>query len=373
MLKFDSEPSTRVLLWDIDGTLIRIKRPNSSSPHKNVLLKRGHAFDPSVVGLSGRTDFEVFQELTKGELDRNVLSVAFKELDEESRRLDEISTLSNVATSKFDIVYYKFFNVGVFNKKDWYKNNALYWGILDSSESAAITADRNSQNLTGYGAANPVFVDAYELPIGIPVSDRTNNILLNEFTYDETTDTYTGYAFALYAYDIAATSASTYTGKTKVDVYEFQATPNSKYHKKLAATLRSRGEYITDSLGFHVDSTTVGYSQIATAQTNPFATFEITGATTGGTQFTYSVSLDKTKKNYIKNVLGTGAYDKDTYLFAEEVFDSTLKKGWAFGEIKGLHYEVLPINNWDHFKFQFQSPLMEQRLHHLQFQIKNNY
>ena len=92
MLKFDSEPSTRVLLWDIDGTLIRIKRPNSSSPHKNVLLERGHAFDPSVVGLSGRTDFEVFQELTKGELDRNVLSMAFKELDEESRRLDEIST-----------------------------------------------------------------------------------------------------------------------------------------------------------------------------------------------------------------------------------------------------------------------------------------
>ena len=92
MLKFDSEPSTRVLLWDIDGTLIRTKRPNSYSPHKNVLLKGGHAFDPSVAGLSGRTDFEVFQELTKGELDRNVLSMAFKELDEESRRLDEIST-----------------------------------------------------------------------------------------------------------------------------------------------------------------------------------------------------------------------------------------------------------------------------------------
>jgi phosphoglycolate phosphatase-like HAD superfamily hydrolase len=92
VLKFDSGPSTGVLLWDIDGTLIRIKRPNSSSPHKNVLLKRGHTFDPSVVGLSGRTDFEVFQDLTKGELDRNVLSMAFKELDEESRRLDEIST-----------------------------------------------------------------------------------------------------------------------------------------------------------------------------------------------------------------------------------------------------------------------------------------
>ena len=71
---------------------MRIKRPNSTSPHKNVLRKRGHAFDPSVVGLSGRTDFEVFQELTKGKLDRNMLSKAFNELDEESLELDEIST-----------------------------------------------------------------------------------------------------------------------------------------------------------------------------------------------------------------------------------------------------------------------------------------
>jgi len=92
VLKFDSEPIAGVILWDIDGTLIRIKRPNSTSPHKNVLHMRGHTFDPSVVGLSGRTDFEVFQELTKGELDGYELSMAFNELDEESRRLDEIST-----------------------------------------------------------------------------------------------------------------------------------------------------------------------------------------------------------------------------------------------------------------------------------------
>jgi phosphoglycolate phosphatase len=92
VLKFDSEPIAGVILWDIDGTLIRIKRPNSTSPHKNVLHMRGHTFDPSAVGLSGRTDFEVFQELTKGELDGYELSMAFNELDEESRRLDEIST-----------------------------------------------------------------------------------------------------------------------------------------------------------------------------------------------------------------------------------------------------------------------------------------
>jgi phage tail sheath protein FI len=271
--------------------------------------------------------------------------------------IDEISALANVSTTKFDTAYYKFFNVGTFTNKDWYKNNVLYWGILDSTESAAITTERNAAGLTGFGPANPLFVDSYELPLGIPVSDRTNNILLNEFTYDETTDIYTGYAFAMYTYDVEATSASTYTGKTKIEVYEFEAEPNTKYHKKLAATLRSRGAYITDALGYHVDSTSIGFSQFDAAQTNPFATFDITGVTTGSTNFTYSVSLDKTKKNYIKNVLGKDTFDKDPFLFVEEVYDASLKKGWAFGEIKGLHYELLPINNWDHYKFQFQSPV----------------
>jgi phosphoglycolate phosphatase-like HAD superfamily hydrolase len=92
VLKFDSESIAGVILWDIDGTLMRTKRPNSTSPHKNVLRKRGYPFDPSVAGLSGRTDYEVFQELTKGELGRDMLLMAFEELDPESNKLDEAST-----------------------------------------------------------------------------------------------------------------------------------------------------------------------------------------------------------------------------------------------------------------------------------------
>ena len=91
VLKFDSESIAGVILWDIDGTLMRTKRPNSNSPHKNVLRKRRYRFDPSVAGLSGRTDYEVFQELTKGELGRDFLLMAFEELDQESNKLDEVS------------------------------------------------------------------------------------------------------------------------------------------------------------------------------------------------------------------------------------------------------------------------------------------
>ena len=58
-----SKPTSGVLLWDIDGTLIRTKRPNSSSTHKNVLRRQGYIFDEAKVGFSGLTDCEVFLEL----------------------------------------------------------------------------------------------------------------------------------------------------------------------------------------------------------------------------------------------------------------------------------------------------------------------
>ncbi len=95
MPKFDSETTTGVLLWDIDGTLIRIKRLNSSSPHKNVLRKLGFSLNELNVGLSGRTDYEIMLDLTKdngGKHDENLLKGAFKDLDEESQRLDGEST-----------------------------------------------------------------------------------------------------------------------------------------------------------------------------------------------------------------------------------------------------------------------------------------
>ena len=89
-----SKPTSGVLLWDIDGTLIRTKRPNSSSPHKNVLRRRGFMFDETKVGLSGFTDYEVFLELVnnRDELSETQLRSIFHDLDEEARNLDEGST-----------------------------------------------------------------------------------------------------------------------------------------------------------------------------------------------------------------------------------------------------------------------------------------
>ena len=342
---------------------------------KSYLSQSNQLFVTRVLGLSGYNAGMAYAIRTLGSCDKTTLAYSdtsyvfdftvdisgtvpgqFVVSGTSTEVIDHIGALTGIDTAKFDTAYYKFFNVGTYITRDWFKNNALYWGILDSSEQSAIVLDRNSQQLTGQGPATPAFLDAYELPIGVPVSDRTDDILINEFTFDESTDQYNGTSFALFAYDITGVTATVYAGKIKLSVYDYVCSPNQKYHKKTVATLRSRGQYISNQLGFAVDASTVGYDQFNAALTNPFANFDITGVTTGGTNFSYSVSLDNTKKNYIKNVLGTQAFDKDTFMFAEEVYDSVLRKGWNYNQIKGLHQTLVPINTWDHYKFQFQSP-----------------
>ena len=88
-------PEPGVLLWDIDGTLLRVKREDSSSPHKSVLKYQGFIFKDSDTRLSGRTDFEILLELTKETsecIDKGIFLPVFKALDKESSKLDKIST-----------------------------------------------------------------------------------------------------------------------------------------------------------------------------------------------------------------------------------------------------------------------------------------
>ena len=91
MPKNNSSDAPRVLLWDIDGTLIRTKRPNSSSPHVNVLRSLGCEANNLHSDLSGLTDYDVLVEIandTKKEFDARLLERAFHDLDIESRQLD---------------------------------------------------------------------------------------------------------------------------------------------------------------------------------------------------------------------------------------------------------------------------------------------
>ena len=84
----------RLMLWDIDGTLVRTSRPSSLSPHVNALMSLGYPVSNDPIDLSGSTDYEVILELLKKSkilLKENKLREIFTEIDKEAQQLDLIS------------------------------------------------------------------------------------------------------------------------------------------------------------------------------------------------------------------------------------------------------------------------------------------
>jgi phosphoglycolate phosphatase-like HAD superfamily hydrolase len=84
----------RLLLWDIDGTLVRTSRPSSLNPHVNALMRLGYSVSNDSIDLSGSTDYEVILELLKKSeitLKENKLREIFTEIDKEAQQLDLIS------------------------------------------------------------------------------------------------------------------------------------------------------------------------------------------------------------------------------------------------------------------------------------------
>ena len=84
----------RLLLWDIDGTLVQTRRPGSLNPHVNALRRLGYPVSDHPIHLSGSTDYEVIIELlkiNKISIMGNKLREVFIEIDKEAQKLDLIS------------------------------------------------------------------------------------------------------------------------------------------------------------------------------------------------------------------------------------------------------------------------------------------
>jgi phosphoglycolate phosphatase len=97
MINSPSPSNVGIIMWDIDGTLLNVNRPNSVSPHKNVLQKKGLLPHSFINEFSGFTDYEVLLALIQengSTADQELLMGAFMDLDEESNSLDAISNFN---------------------------------------------------------------------------------------------------------------------------------------------------------------------------------------------------------------------------------------------------------------------------------------
>lgn len=139
---------------------------------------------------------------------------------------------------------------------------------------------------------------------------------------------------------------------TTVKVYEFTDLfeENEEYKNNIVAVIRSRAKYVDEKLKFF-DNPTINFTD--NVLKNPKGNFDIT--TTGDTY--YEVSLDDTKKNFIKNVLGETNSDKNGEFYCEQVYNSLLNKGVSEYKICGLRYDDESTNNFYDYKSEFQTPV----------------
>jgi hypothetical protein len=157
------------------------------------------------------------------------------------------------------------------------------------------------------------------------------------------------------------TSGSFVTGTTSGTVVSYTATCLTDIDGSVIATLRSRGTYnANEELVFEVTGTSATMSNTTNIVNNALASFTIGGTATNGNTFSYDVSLDRTKKNYIPRVFGSSAQDKDTELWVEEIYENVLVDLIAKDQVRGLDVDFNTIqttdsNDLDNYQEQWKS------------------
>ncbi|MCK5644422.1 MAG: phage tail sheath subtilisin-like domain-containing protein, partial [Gammaproteobacteria bacterium] len=122
---------------------------------------------------------------------------------------------------------------------------------------------------------------------------------------------------------------------------------------------RSRGTVDADEIMRPeiTGSTDIAYDPTVTAAASDGkGNFGITGTSTTQGDFTYSLSFDKTKKNYITRVLGRGADDGKTALFVEEIFDNMFADYYDAEQVRGINIDSLTNydNDFDDYLEEYQ-------------------
>ena len=170
-------------------------------------------------------------------------------------------------------------------------------------------------------------------------------------TFYKTGTSFIGAEFNLY---VKATNFITHgtgviTGTTTGATIHYAGTSYSDVENKLVALLRSRGsvDFTTQLPTPEITgATNIGFSSTAVGSlTNPIGAFALTGTSVTQGAFTYDLSFDNTKTNYITKVLGRENSDGNTALFVEEFFPNMFKVENVAKKIRGIKQTLINYGN----------------------------
>ena len=166
--------------------------------------------------------------------------------------------------------------------------------------------------------------------------------------YKKTGTSFSGVSFNLRVNSVG-TSAGFVTGSTSGVTVNYSGTVYSGVENKVVALLRSRGSVnLTTQLpAFEVTGATdTDFSTFYSASTqNALGDFVLTGTSTVQGSFSYLLSLDSTKQNYLPRVLGRANDDGNTALFVEEFYSKMFKSVYDSNKIRGLKQSLVEYND----------------------------
>jgi hypothetical protein len=165
---------------------------------------------------------------------------------------------------------------------------------------------------------------------------------------------YSGWSWDASIISYVTGSSTTFTGTLAGNIYTYSASPYTQYHNLVVSTLRSRGisEYSSTQNGpvyqvtglTDVEMICTGpYSNITS---NPFATFQLSGVTSSGQDFSFDVSMAGGDSNYISKVLGITNFSKSRFevpIYVEEVYPGLLNYGYNRSYIRGLNCDLISL------------------------------
>lgn len=145
----------------------------------------------------------------------------------------------------------------------------------------------------------------------------------------------------------SGTAFDTVNGTLSGSVITYSASSYSDVENKVVALLRSRGKITNQELlELRVSaSTNLNIDQTNTlALSNPLASFILSGVSNSGI-FSYPISFDKTKKDYITRVLGKTNSDATTAIYVEEVYQNMFDNLFNDGKIRGINLTLVNYSN----------------------------
>lgn len=166
--------------------------------------------------------------------------------------------------------------------------------------------------------------------------------------YIKTGVNFSGISFNLNVTDLG-TSGGFITGTTSGVTVTYSGTSYSDVENKVVALLRSRGSINpnTQAPAFEVSASTgVKFSTAITGATiNAVGDFALTGTSATQGNFSYLMSMDRTKQNYLPRVLGRSNDDGNTAIFVEEFYQEMFKDFNNADKIRGIKQTLITYDD----------------------------